>query len=303
MRQHPDHLLSAVHKALAAVDTWQDEPIDLRELAAQSGLSFWHFQRAFRAVVGEPVASYIRRRRLTRAARALRTSHLPVVDIAFAHQFESHEVFTRAFRWAFQRTPSEFRRNPMPLRASRAHLGWAQIEHLRRLDADPVVVSLPPRTLVGLATRYIGVTSERQNDVVVVSTLWQEFFARLDQEGLARYSRVRYGAWDYLPSYADADPDELLYLAAIEVPPHVRIPPDFARWQAPGGRYARFIHRGPVTRIGDTISYLHAAWLPRSGQRRGAGFDYKRFDDRFGDGRENCEIEYHIPLASDDLRS
>jgi AraC-like DNA-binding protein len=49
--------------------------------------------------------------RLDRAAWLLLTTHATVLDTALETGWESHEVFTRAFRARFRVTPSAFRKD------------------------------------------------------------------------------------------------------------------------------------------------------------------------------------------------
>jgi AraC-like DNA-binding protein len=95
----------------------------LDTIAARAGWSPFHLHRAFRAMVGETPKQYTLRLRLEHAVARLITSGDAVLDIALAMGFNSHEVFTRAFRRRFGCTPAayraSFRRVPEPIR--RAH--------------------------------------------------------------------------------------------------------------------------------------------------------------------------------------
>lgn len=81
-------------------------------LAARAGLSRYHFDRVVAAVAGEPPSAFRRRILLERAAYRLATTHETVLSIAMDAGYSSHEAFTRAFRRAFGRTPSTWRRSP-----------------------------------------------------------------------------------------------------------------------------------------------------------------------------------------------
>jgi AraC family transcriptional regulator len=62
-------------------------------------------------MVGEPVAEYIRRRRLMEAAKELLNTDDKIVDISLDYQFGSQEAFTKAFKKLYGIPPREFRRN------------------------------------------------------------------------------------------------------------------------------------------------------------------------------------------------
>ncbi len=99
-----------------------DHDVSLEALAARAGWSPFHFHRAFRTVVGETPKQYTQRLRLERAATRLASASDPVLAIAAAAGFASHEVFTRAFRRQFGCTPTAYRAGalrgaPAPARA------------------------------------------------------------------------------------------------------------------------------------------------------------------------------------------
>jgi len=81
----------------------------LEQLAARAGWSPFHLHRAFRAMVRQTPKQYALRLQLERAAARLAASDESVLDIALAVGFQSHEVFTRAFRRHFGLTPARYR--------------------------------------------------------------------------------------------------------------------------------------------------------------------------------------------------
>ncbi len=82
----------------------------LDELAEVAGLSKYHFLRQFDRVVGMTPGAYLRMLRLCHAARMLRTSHKPILQIAQSVGFADHPSFSRAFARHMGMSPSEYRR-------------------------------------------------------------------------------------------------------------------------------------------------------------------------------------------------
>jgi len=80
------------------------------QLAAMAGLSRAHFVRQFTRLAGEPPSEYVFRSRMARAARLLQSSSLSVLEIALSLGFADPNYFTKAFRRAFDVSPTEFRR-------------------------------------------------------------------------------------------------------------------------------------------------------------------------------------------------
>lgn len=93
----------------AWIDDHIDQPLNIDVIAKKSGYSKWYLQRMFRNVMKQTLGEYIRERRLKMAAQALRTSTRPIFDIAMDHGYVSQQTFSRVFRRAFDRTPSDYR--------------------------------------------------------------------------------------------------------------------------------------------------------------------------------------------------
>ncbi|MFG1173123.1 superoxide response transcriptional regulator SoxS [Erwiniaceae bacterium CAU 1747] len=91
------------------IDSNLDKTLSIDEVAAKSGYSKWHLQRMFRTVTKQTLGGYIRERRLTLAAEALRKTQRPVFDIAMQYGYDSQQTFSRVFRRQFSQTPTAYR--------------------------------------------------------------------------------------------------------------------------------------------------------------------------------------------------
>ncbi|MFI8415602.1 helix-turn-helix domain-containing protein [Serratia sp. NPDC078593] len=104
-----DHA-NIIHDLLDWIETHLDQPLLLDNVAAKSGYSKWHLQRMFRSTTGHALGSYIRERRLSKAAQALRATPRSILDIALQYHFDSQPSFSRAFKKQFGKTPAVYRR-------------------------------------------------------------------------------------------------------------------------------------------------------------------------------------------------
>jgi AraC-like DNA-binding protein len=82
----------------------------LEQLAEVAGLSKYHFLRQFSQVVGMTPGAYLRTLRLCHAARKLRTTDMPILEVALSVGFADHPSFSRAFARYMGMTPSEYQR-------------------------------------------------------------------------------------------------------------------------------------------------------------------------------------------------
>lgn len=99
------HLLRA--KDLA--DARYFEPLTLKDLAREAGLSPAYFSREFRRAFGETPHRYLITRRLERAAALLRSTDWSVARICFAVGLNGVGSFTTSFGRMFGMSPTDYR--------------------------------------------------------------------------------------------------------------------------------------------------------------------------------------------------
>ena len=86
------------------------QPLPIEQVAKVVGYSRFHFDRLFLAAVGDTPASYLRKRRLTEAAREIVTANKSLLELTLDYQFQSQEAFTRSFKRMFGFSPGAYRR-------------------------------------------------------------------------------------------------------------------------------------------------------------------------------------------------
>src|SRR5262249_55014462 len=100
--------------AVRAIHEHPEHAWSVGELARLSAMSRSAFATRFRAVTGDPPIRYITRYRLTRAARHLRPTSLPIGEIASNVGYESIFAFSRAFKRGFGIPPRGYRDGDEP---------------------------------------------------------------------------------------------------------------------------------------------------------------------------------------------
>ncbi|MDR3476311.1 MAG: AraC family transcriptional regulator [Devosia sp.] len=98
-------------RATSHIEAHLGDSLTVDELAAIAGLSRAHFVRQFTRLTGAPPSDYVFRSRMARAARLLQSTRLQVQDIAAALGFADPNYFAKAFRRAFDVSPTEFKRS------------------------------------------------------------------------------------------------------------------------------------------------------------------------------------------------
>lgn len=97
-------------RVLEHLHTHLADELQLAQLAALTGLSTFHFARAFKQSTGSPPHAYIRALRGEKARRLLEETKLSVTEIAFEVGYDSAQALARAFRRETGVSPGEYRR-------------------------------------------------------------------------------------------------------------------------------------------------------------------------------------------------
>lgn len=103
------HQINVINDLLNWIEGNLDNNITLASITAVSGYSKWHLQRIFKYYTGQRIGLYIRCRKLASAARDLRLTDTPLVQIAEKYSFDSQSSFTRCFKKYFSVTPGAYR--------------------------------------------------------------------------------------------------------------------------------------------------------------------------------------------------
>ncbi len=96
--------------ALEFIEANLCEDITQQDIADASCCSLSALQKVWRYCAHTSIKYYISKRRLAKCAKEILHSDLTITEIAFRYQYNSPEVFTRAFRRMWGIAPSEFRR-------------------------------------------------------------------------------------------------------------------------------------------------------------------------------------------------
>lgn len=100
-------------KVIRYIEEHLDSDLSLATLSEIANFSRFHFHRQFREYTGVSVARLVRLLRLRRASVQLAFNrHMSITEIALDAGYASSESFSRAFREAYDISPSSFRRKP-----------------------------------------------------------------------------------------------------------------------------------------------------------------------------------------------
>lgn len=104
----------SIDRAVACISQRVGREPAVTELARMVGLSEYHFIRVFRQVMGVTPRQYIIMSRMNHARYLLKTTALPVGEIAAMAGYASESMFTAAFRRTQGMTPTQYRTGKQP---------------------------------------------------------------------------------------------------------------------------------------------------------------------------------------------
>lgn len=251
--------LQRIDRVVAVLQTSVEQggPLpELSQLAAVAHFSPFHFHRIYRALSGETVGQTVARLRLLRALRLLSEPAERVTETALSVGYETPQAFARAFRQAFDATPSELRGHKEQLDAA--------MHRLRRpaMDADATpsafqveVVSVDPFRVV--ATRHEGDHRE-------LGQTYGRLFGWAAEHALLErlagiYGVPHDGAADTVPGQGSYDC--ALDLGGVDVQADEQAFP----LELGGGLWACWRHVGSYDHLTALSDRLIDSWLPDSG--------------------------------------
>jgi AraC family transcriptional regulator len=274
--------MSVTARALWYIESHLSGDLSLEAVAGVVGVSRFHLSRAFSMTMGSALASYVRGRRLTLAAKALGGGAPDILAVALDAGYGSHEAFTRAFRQQFGLTPDELRE-----RGDVAGLDLMEALSMKdsktTLIAAPRVVRSDALLIFGLGERYVKSNAG-------IPSQWDRFVPYLGTIP-GQIGRVTYGVICNTDEAGSID-----YICGVQVREFPDHPAEFTRLRIPPQTYAVFEHRDHVSSMQSTWQAIWNDGLSSAGREATDGPAFERYDERF-DGRTGLGgFEIWIPI-------
>jgi AraC family transcriptional regulator len=134
-------------------------------------------------------------------------------------------------------------------------------------------------TAVGLRRRSLA-DAAQSTAAEVIGPLWDRFGPRATQVPKRR-GHDMFGVIYGRPQGERNRPDELQYIAGVQVNGPGDLPEGMVAYTVPAGTFAAFIHRGPIQNLRTTIHEVYRVWLPQSAWQHAQIADIELYDRRF----------------------
>lgn len=277
-------------KSIEYIEAHLHEKISVHDIAAASHYSTYHYSRVFKALVGDTPKEYLRKRRLTLAAKRLLTEDVGILELAIESQFDSQEAFTRAFKALFDMTPAQYRKINEPFRLLYKNpFNEQDMDYLQnRVSMEPEIIEHPAMKIVGIATQY-------DDGDLSLPKLWSTF--RPYRESIP--NRVGKDFFGIYESYEESeDETRFVYICSAQVSNFEEVPEGMITRELEAQTYARFTHTGPIANLENTLRYIWGSWLPKSNYEYADKPDFELLPAGFNDADPENVIYLNIPVTS-----
>nr|WP_299384981.1 AraC family transcriptional regulator [Allomuricauda sp.] len=224
-----------------------DEKIELKTLAQLSHFSPFHFHRIIRALLGEPIGSYIARVRLETAAKLIRYSQLSIEEIGYNIGYDSPSSFSKAFKLHFGHSPSAYRRNKN-LTSKNVHLMKTTSLNIKK-----------PKILTVDDKNCIYVTLKGAYQKLDYASAWATLWGEVKKQKLFTAGIELIG----LP-YDDpnvTEEDKIRYDACLIIHKEAQPAGEVGVKTIPGGKFAVFHYQGSYKYLDQVYNYIFNTWL------------------------------------------
>jgi len=230
-----------------------DEDLSVEKLSEIAHFSKFHFHRQFAEYTGINVSRFILMMRLKRASYQLVFNKCyRIIDIALDAKFENPESFSRAFKIAFEQTPSQFRKNPK----------WKlwndnfPIQTIERKQSVNVEFTNFKETKVAVL-EHRG-SPDLLNDSVSIFIQWR-IESKLSPIATSNTFGLAYD--DPETTKPEKFRFDICGSVSVDVPVNNQ---GIKTAIIPAGRCAKIRHLGSHEEMSSTIHYLYSEWLPQS---------------------------------------
>ncbi|MEQ6377499.1 AraC family transcriptional regulator [Bacillaceae bacterium S4-13-56] len=266
--------IESLQKSINYMEDHLLEDISLEEIAEQSNVSPFHFQRTFTILTDISVGEYLKRRRLTCAAEELTRTDIKIIDLAYKYGYETPEAFTKAFRRLHGVSPSEARK------------GEGKLQFYQRLmiqvnlkGADPMRYRMVEREafqVVGIRREFSLVNEE---NLVGIPKFWDEFNASGSSDSLLPF--IKGEIKGFLGVCVDkTTPQSKVIDYWISVEHEGGDSGEYELLDIPAAKWAVFeVHGAMPHAIQKVWKQIFSEWFPSSGYQPAGGPELEVYTD------------------------
>lgn len=223
-----------------------DSKIDIKTLAEISCFSPFHFHRISRALLGEPIGTYISRTRVETAAKMIRYSSVGIETIAYQVGFESPSSLSKAFKIHFGISPSAYRKN--------------KSFTLKKMNIMDMTLNIKKPKIQNIEDKqclYLRLQGAYQN--LDYASAWEKLWGQVKAQKLFTKGMQMIGLPHDDPKITDDN--KIRYDACLIIHKDAKPVDDIGVKILKGGMFAVFLYQGPYKFFAEVYDYIFNEWL------------------------------------------
>ncbi|XEC96658.1 helix-turn-helix domain-containing protein [Paenibacillus tarimensis] len=282
-----------VQRGIDFIEEHLQESLALDEIAEAASMSLPNLYRMFYAMTGHPIKEYIRKRRTSEAAIALRQTFLPMIEIGFNYGFETYQTFIKTFKRNTGLTPGQYRQSDLIYSFERIDL----YERVQYLEERKISERYPGIQVIRLAPlKGIGYLHTAEREIGLEDEAITKFQALLTDNQMD-LNQFRLFGWNV--DFEDSQHPFGYQMVAVSEKVHSVEHPIFKNIELPGGLYA--VTRTPLGDVSTIVAAwnrLLSEWLPRSTFTLGEhGFleEYQKYNGQI------ARLKLYLPVKRDQI--
>ena len=270
---HHDYI-SRINKAFDYIESNLDRQITLEELAGVANFSKFHFNRIFKAIVGETPFQFIQRVRLEKAATLLISRKKDsIADIAFQCGFSELSIFSRNFKKYFSISASEYRKQNSNISQTdskqyqRALLTGSYLSPELKLPLRRKKMKLNKsveiKDMPKMAVAYVRHIGPYKGNEQLFESLWNRLFAWAGPRELFNDDTKSLCIYHDDPNVTSEDKHRVS--VCITVPPETAVDGEVGKMDLEAARYV--VARFELTSkdFEEAWDWVYGEWLPENG--------------------------------------
>jgi AraC family transcriptional regulator len=310
--------VARINRVIDHIEANLGSTLALDDLAEVAAFSPYHFHRIFKAMVGENLAAFIRRRRVEKAASLLLSNpSRPITQVALECGFSSPAAFARVFRESFGMSASDWIRagGAVDSKNREGERNEGQQVRKPRQATPPAIRILDPvtrnwlwrlsmnagearvevRSVPEMHVAYLRHIGPYAGDNALFGRLFGRLFSWAGPRGLI-------GADTKVVSIYEDDPDitdeeRLRVDVALSVPVGTSTDGEIGTRTIPAGTYAVGHFEILPREYSEAWQTMMGQWLPESGWQCGDGPCLEMYLNQPGDDPEATHIvELYVPV-------
>jgi len=263
-----------VRKVIQLVEDDLSQVPSLERIATKLGTSRYFLSRIIKDELGESFTEYVKRRRLSQAAREIQMSNRRILDVALEYGYSSEEAFNRSFKGLHGGTPK------------RAKFHHAQLFKRSALEVIPQKsMSCEIKRYGGVKLRALG-KKLTYDDFEGINCFWSDFHSR--------HPEVTGETYGISLPIDNNEPEGFYYLIAFD--PRFEIDQSFLV-EIPEKDYAIFKHEGKAQNLMSSFNYIWGNWIYQNSQYKVSGMDFEVYPKNYNPNDDTGHCFIYLPIS------